>query len=188
MFFSFTRGSGLRVSLRSLATPSLAAAARLHRLAMDMPPAPRAQIDARCRSQTNRQIPICPPPTTHPPLRAGLPTTCCAMTFRMPRWCWSISSRMVTTARTSGTSMTGNMRPNTTASTRCLSECCFRQEFKKPLPGQGQRLELTFSENYFTCGLSGRINEKPDGGVLPDLPEPTEKVWPWWAQGLQECQ
>ena len=46
---------GLR-PLRSLRPPW----SSLHRLAMDMPPAPRAQIDARCRSQTQRQIPIYP--------------------------------------------------------------------------------------------------------------------------------
>lgn len=62
-------------------------------------------------------------------------------------------------------SMTGSTRPITTASTRCLSGCCFSREFKKPLPGQGQRLEFTFTENYFICGLSGRIIEKPDGGL-----------------------
>ena len=47
---------------------------------------------------------------------------------------------------------------------------------KKPLPCYEQRPEFTFTENYLTCGLSGRINEKPDGGVLPDLPMPAEKA------------
>ena len=46
---------------------------------------------------------------------------------------------------------------------------------KKPLPGEEQRPEFTFTEKI-TCGLSGRINEKPDGGVQPSLPMPTEKA------------
>ncbi len=84
-------------------------------------------------------------------------------------------------------SMTGSTRPITTGSTRCLSGGCFSREFKKPLPGQGQRLEFTFTENYLTCDLSGRINEKPGGGlsrhsfsdggdVQPNLPKPKEKA------------
>ena len=56
---------------------------------------------------------------------------------------------------------------------------------KKPLPGEEQRPEFTFTEKI-TCGLSGRINEKPGGDVLPSRPEPAGKVWPWWARGLRE--
>ena len=97
----------------------------------------------------------------------------------------AISCRMETTAPINGTSTTGSMRRSITASTRCLSGCCFSQEFKKPLPHQGQRLEFTFTENYLTCGLSGRINEKPDGDVLPSRPKPAGKAWPWWARGLK---
>ena len=89
----------------------------------------------------------------------SLQTTYSGRATRMSRWCWSISNRMAVTARTSGTSTIGNTKPSITASTRCLSGCCFSREFKKPLPGQGQRLEFTFTENYFICSLSGRIAE-----------------------------